>query len=338
MIGVIAVAMSTSGIAAYIVEKHYVDSIFSIKGLEKDYKELLSDGQNIQTFLSTIQEDYPNFKAISIQDEQMNTVYSYGKEMDVENDTVLYSDKLELTFEDKSIFSVSDEFEETFELQEILGLKTIIQVTEGVKSNNLLKEVFSIEYWAGSEWEENAFGDVKEWSEDAIHTTGDFLSTVWGDVSDTAGDAWDWVLQTTDHFTETFADSFEAVDQWISMTGDNVTEFLKKQLYELMEKTGLDEAQAESVFGKLLAYAEEHNIPADKMIKLVLPYAVQLAFHFGDDLPEITDAAGAVNADAVSDFLISALTNMKVDSEEAADEALEELEEELEELSETDAD
>ena len=189
-----------------------------------------------------------------------------------------------------------------------------------------------------SEWAENAFGDVKEWSEDAIHTTGDFLSTVWGDVSDTAGDAWDWVLQTTDHFTETFADSFETVDQWISMTGDNVTEFLKKQLYELMEKTGLDEAQAESVFGKLLAYAEEHNIPADKMIKLVLPYAVQLAFHFGDDLPEITDAAGAVNADAVSDFLISALTNMKVDSEEAADEALEELEEELEELSETDAD
>ena len=189
-----------------------------------------------------------------------------------------------------------------------------------------------------SEWAENAYGDVSEWAEDAIHTTGDFLSTVWGDVSDTAGDAWDWVLQTTDHFTETFADSFEAVDQWISMTGDNVTEFLKKQLYELMEKTGLDEAQAESVFGKLLAYAEEHNIPADKMIKLVLPYAVQLAFHFGDDLPEITDAAGAVNADAVSDFLISALTNMKVDSEEAADEALEELEEELEELSETDAD
>lgn len=189
-----------------------------------------------------------------------------------------------------------------------------------------------------SEWAENAFGDVKEWSGDAIHTTGDFLSTVWGDVSDTAGDAWDWVLQTTDHFTETFADSFEAVDQWISMTGDNVTEFLKKQLYELMEKTGLDEAQAESVFGKLLAYAEEHNIPVDKMIKLVLPYAVQLAFHFGDNLPEITDAAGAVNADAVSDFLITALTNMKVDSEEAADEALEELEEELEELSETEAD
>ena len=189
-----------------------------------------------------------------------------------------------------------------------------------------------------SEWAENAFGDVKEWSEDAIHTTGDFLSTVWGDVSDTAGDAWDWVLQTTDHFTETFADSFEAVDQWISMTGDNVTEFLKKQLYELMEKTGLDEAQAESVFGKLLAYAEEHNIPADKMIKLVLPYAVQLSFRFGDNLPELTDAAGVVNADAVSDFLISALTNMKVDSEEAADEALEELEEELEELSETDAD
>lgn len=155
MIGVIAVAMSTSGIAAYIVEKHYVDSIFSIKGLEKDYKELLSDGQNIQMFLSTIQEDYPNFKAISIRDEQMNTVYSYGKEMDVENDTVLYSDKLELTFEDKSIFSVSDEFDETFELQEILGFKTILQVTEGVKSNNLLKEVFSIEYWAGSEWEEN---------------------------------------------------------------------------------------------------------------------------------------------------------------------------------------
>lgn len=189
-----------------------------------------------------------------------------------------------------------------------------------------------------AEWAENAFGDVTEWTGNAVNVTGDFLSTVWGDVSDTAGDAWDWVLQTTDHFTETFADSFEAVDQWISMTGDNVTEFLKKQLYELMEKTGLNEAQAESVFGKLLAYAEEHNIPADKMIRLVLPYAVQLAFRFGDNLPELADAAGVVNADAVSDFLISALTNMKVDSEETADEVLEELEEELEELSEIDAD
>ena len=189
-----------------------------------------------------------------------------------------------------------------------------------------------------SEWAENAFGDVKEWSEDAIHATGSFLSTVWGDVSEASGNAWSWVEQAATDVGDTFTKSYEDVSQWVSMTGDNILEFLKKQLYNLFSQMGFDIQQSDDIFRDLTEYAEKNNISTEKMIKLVLPYVLDLAWNFVNMIPVVGNALDLIEPSTVSNMLIFALTDLGIFSEASADQAIEDLQEVLNELPETDAD
>lgn len=189
-----------------------------------------------------------------------------------------------------------------------------------------------------SSWISNTWGDASKWINQAWSDSSDWITDIWGNASAWTGETYDSVSTATGAWwvktLDTVLDQTDGTWNWIKETyagldskGKEIMGEIKdaladpevtiervREVYDgLMEKLGIDDAEAVKIWTTLLTYARQKRLSPLVVLKLVLPYLARLAI---DSLMAQNSSIPAV---AVAQYLITILGKLGIDSNSIAE-------------------
>lgn len=234
----------------------------------------------------------------------------------------------------------------------IICLNSVCAFAEGEQQGGLLDSIRSlleeakngISNWTAttsedaSSWINNTWGDASKWINQAWSDSSDWITGIWGNASAWTSRTYDnvsaatgaWWVKTLDMVM----DQTEGTWNWIRETsagldsrGKEIMGEIKDALADpevtiesvrevfdgLMEKMGIDNAEAVKIWTTLLTYARQKRLSPLVVLKLVLPYLARLAI---DSLMAQNSSIPAV---AVAQYLITILGKLGIDTNSIAE-------------------
>lgn len=189
-----------------------------------------------------------------------------------------------------------------------------------------------------TQWLDGAWGDASKWVEQAWNDSSSWVSDIWGDASGWASDTvstwwtktfktvtkdsqniWTWVQDKSDSLKTKGSDILENAKDAIAAAGDSAEEKVRETILVLLDKLGIQEAEAGKVWDTIQAYAEQKGISTLAAAKLSVPYLMQLW------MESTEQSNGSIPAVAVAQYLTGVIEKLKIKDNVDANELISQL-------------
>ncbi|MCQ2458030.1 MAG: hypothetical protein MJ142_04760 [Clostridia bacterium] len=145
----------------------------------------------------------------------------------------------------------------------------------------------------------------------------DTFSAWWTDtfntVTEDSKNVWSWLKTKANGLKALGTDLFEDAKAAVASAGESAMEKVKGLISAILTKLGINEADAEKVWGTINAYAKQKGIATLSAAKLAIPYLLQLCVDSADQ------ANGDIPAVAVAQYLTGIIEKLGVDDNAEAD-------------------